>query len=109
MFGSYTGQVAGTAVRILLARHGETVSNVERRWQGQADSPLTERGLAQARELARALTDAPIQSVYSIDLVRAFQTAAAIAAPHGLTVQPDQRLREFNTGGWTGKTHDEIR
>ena len=40
----YWPAMGGTPVRILLARHGETVFNVEGRWQGQADSPLTERG-----------------------------------------------------------------
>src|SRR5437660_8866268 len=100
MFGSYTGQVAGTAVRILLARHGETVFNVEGRWQGQADSPLTERGLAQARELARALAHEPIAAIYSSDLGRAFLTAAEVATPHGLQVIADRRLREIDTGEW---------
>jgi broad specificity phosphatase PhoE len=100
--------MGGTPVRILLARHGETVSNVSRRWQGQADSPLTQRGLAQARELARALADEPIAAVYSSDLGRAMQTAEEVAAVHGLSVQGDARLRELDTGGWTGKTRDEI-
>jgi probable phosphoglycerate mutase len=62
--------MGGTPVRILLVRHGETVYNVEGRWQGQSDSPLTERGRAQARELARALADEPITAVYSSDLPR---------------------------------------
>src|SRR5437879_13343918 len=66
---------AGTPVRILLVRHGETVFNVEGRWQGQSDSPLTERGLAQARELARALAEVSIAAIYSSDLGRAIDTA----------------------------------
>jgi probable phosphoglycerate mutase len=101
--------MAGTAVRVLLARHGETVSNVEGRWQGQTDSPLTERGLAQARELARALAPEPIRAVYSSDLGRAFTTAAEVARPHGLTVLPEERLRELDVGRWTGRLGAEIR
>ena len=100
--------MAGTPVRVLLARHGETVSNVEGRWQGQTDSPLTDRGLAQARELGRALTDEPIAAVYSSDLGRALQTAIQVADPHGLTVQTDPRLREVDAGAWTGKGRAEI-
>ena len=99
---------AGTPVRILLARHGETVFNVEGRWQGQSDSPLTERGLAQARELARALADEPIAAVYSSDLGRAVDTAAEVARLHQLTVTTDPRLREIDTGAWTGKGRAEI-
>jgi broad specificity phosphatase PhoE len=100
--------VAGTPVRILLARHGETVFNVEGRWQGQSDSPLTERGLAQARELARALADEPIVAVYSSDLGRAVDTAAEVAKRHHLAVTTDERLREIDTGAWTGKGRAEI-
>ena len=99
---------AGTPVRILLARHGETVFNVEGRWQGQSDSRLTERGLAQARELARALADEPIAAVYSSDLGRAVDTAAAVAKLHHLAVTTDERLREIDTGAWTGKGRAEI-
>ena len=99
---------AGTPVRILLARHGETVFNVEGRWQGQSDSRLTERGLAQARELARALADEPIAAVYSSDLGRAVDTAAAVAKLHHLAVTTDERLREIDTGAWTGKGRTEI-
>jgi broad specificity phosphatase PhoE len=100
--------MGGTPVRILLARHGETVFNVEGRWQGQADSPLTDRGLAQARELALALAEDPITAVYSSDLGRAMSTAMEVAGLHGLQVQTDPRLREINTGRWTAKGRAEI-
>jgi broad specificity phosphatase PhoE len=100
--------MAGTRVRILLARHGETVFNVEGRWQGQTDSPLTERGVAQARELARALADEPIGAVYSSDMGRAMQTAFEVAAAHGLDVIPEPRLREIDVGHWTGKVRADI-
>jgi broad specificity phosphatase PhoE len=100
--------MGGTPVRILLARHGETVFNVEGRWQGQADSPLTERGRAQAVELARALADEQIAAVYSSDLGRAADTAAEVAALHDLQITTDKRLREINVGAWTGKHRDEI-
>jgi broad specificity phosphatase PhoE len=102
--------MAGTPVRVLLVRHGETVSNVEGRWQGQTDSPLTERGLAQARELARALADEPLAAIYSSDLGRAFDTARAVAAQHAhLEVIAEPRLRELHVGRWTGRLGAEIR
>jgi broad specificity phosphatase PhoE len=100
--------MGGTPVRILLARHGETVFNVEGRWQGQADSPLTERGRAQAVELARALADEQITAVYSSDLGRAADTAAEVAFLHQLDVTREARLREIDVGEWTGKYRDEI-
>ncbi|MBV8717000.1 MAG: histidine phosphatase family protein [Chloroflexi bacterium] len=100
--------MGGTPVRILLARHGETVFNVEGRWQGQSDSPLTERGKAQARELARALSDEPIVAVYSSDLGRAADTAAEVAHVHSLPVIADVRVREIDVGKWTGLGRPEI-
>jgi broad specificity phosphatase PhoE len=100
--------MGGTPVRILLTRHGETIFNVEGRWQGQSDSPLTERGRAQARELARALAAEPIAAVYTSDLGRAALTAAEVVAQHALEVIPDPRLREIHTGDWTGKGRAEI-
>jgi broad specificity phosphatase PhoE len=100
--------MSGTPVRILLARHGETLFNVEGRWQGQSDSPLTERGCAQARELGRALEAEAITAVYSSDLGRAMQTAVEVATLHGLTVRADVRLREIETGGFTHKNRAEI-
>jgi probable phosphoglycerate mutase len=100
--------MTGTPVRILLARHGETHFNVAGRWQGQSDSSLTDRGLAQARELGRALADDPVAAVYSSDLGRAMQTAREVAAPHNLEVRAEPRLREIDVGEWAGKNHAEI-
>jgi broad specificity phosphatase PhoE len=84
------------------------VFNVEGRWQGQSNSPLTERGLAQARELGRALANEPVAAVYSSDLGRAMDTAAEVAAPHALEVHKEPLLREIDVGGWTGKNRAEI-
>jgi len=92
----------------MLARHGETRFNVEGRWQGQSDSPLTDRGLAQARELGLALADDPIVAVFSSDLGRAMATAQEVAGHHQLTVNADPRLREIDVGGWTGRNGAEI-
>jgi broad specificity phosphatase PhoE len=100
--------MGGTPVRILLARHGETIYNVEGRWQGQTDSPLTERGRAQARELARALAHEQIAAVYTSDLGRAYSTAEAVALSRGLNVIRDERLREVHVGAWSGLGRAEI-
>ena len=92
----------------MLARHGETVFNVEGRWQGQSDSPLTPRGLAQARQLAVALADERLAAVYSSDLGRAAHTAHEVAALHHLEVAHDVRLREIDVGLWTGLSRAQI-
>jgi broad specificity phosphatase PhoE len=94
--------------RILLARHGETDWNVERRWQGQSDTPLNDTGRAQARALAQELADEPIDAVYSSDLMRAHETARVVAEAHGLDVVAIRDLRERSFGSVEGLTTDEI-
>jgi broad specificity phosphatase PhoE len=93
---------------ILLARHGETDWNSERRWQGHADRPLNEVGREQARELAESLADRTIDVVYSSDLLRAHQTALIVAERLGLSVDVDAGLREVDVGDWSGRVHTEI-
>jgi broad specificity phosphatase PhoE len=93
---------------ILLARHGETDWNVERRVQGHTDRPLNERGRAQARELAEELATEPVDAVYSSDLARALETAHAVADPRGLQVEVMAELREKDFGTWEGLLDVEI-
>jgi len=93
---------------ILLARHGETDWNRERRIQGKTDRPLNDAGRAQAAELARALAAERIDAVYSSDLLRALDTARAVAAPRGLDVVTLRELRERDFGTWEGLTDTEI-
>jgi broad specificity phosphatase PhoE len=92
---------------ILLARHGESDWNHERRWQGHADRPLTERGREQARALAERLEDIRLDAVYSSDLERTRATAQIVAAPRGLEVRQLPALREVDVGSWSGLTRDE--
>ena len=70
---------------ILLARHGETDYNVPpARVQGRRDTPLNDRGRAQARELARAARGEHLRIVWSSNLSRARETAAIVADELGL-------------------------
>jgi broad specificity phosphatase PhoE len=99
-----------TLRRLLLARHGQTGHNSERRFTGWADPPLTRRGRAEARALGRHLRDQPIDAVYSSDLRRAMETAAlATAGRDGGEPIADPALREANFGEWQGLTFDEAR
>jgi broad specificity phosphatase PhoE len=87
---------------INFARHGQTELNREGRLQGRIDVPLSELGAQQAAALARGYASAPVTRVLSSPLQRARATAAAIAAPHGLTVEVDDRLIELDYGAWDG-------
>jgi broad specificity phosphatase PhoE len=93
---------------ILLARHGESDWNRERRWQGHADRPLTALGRAQAAALADRLAPVPLHAIYASDLARARDTAAAVAARTGLRVIVRRDLREVDVGSWSGLTREEL-
>jgi len=96
------------ATIVLLARHGETDWNVQRRWQGHADPPLNDRGREQARRLAVLVADVELDAIYASDLARARETAAIVAAARGLDVVTDPALREIDVGEWSGLTTGEI-
>ena len=94
--------------RLIAVRHGETAWNVDTRIQGHLDIGLNATGLWQAQRAGQALADEPVAAVYASDLSRAWQTAQAIAEPHGLAVQPDLGLRERAFGRFEGMSFAEI-
>jgi broad specificity phosphatase PhoE len=93
---------------ILLARHAESDWNVENRFQGHADRPLTERGREQAERLADELSESRLEAVYTSPLRRAHETAAIVAAPHGLEPVIVAELQEIDVGGWSGLSRAEV-
>ena len=93
----------------MLWRHGQTVWNAERRFQGQSDIPLDETGQAQAERAARLLAGLHPDLIVSSDLSRAASTAAPLARLTGLEVMLDKDLRERHGGCWEGLTDTEIR
>lgn len=98
--------------RLLLVRHGQTTWNAAGRWQGQADTPLTPLGEAQAREGAAALgaeADRPWTRLLASDLERARRTAETIGAALSLPVELDARFRERDVGRWSGLDHAQVR
>ncbi len=94
---------------LILVRHGQTDWNVEGRYQGQADPPLNDTGLRQARQTALELQTLGLEALYTSDLRRARQTAQAVADATGLPVQLEPRLRELNLGAWQGVLYTEIK
>ena len=92
---------------ILLARHGETDWNAERRWQGHTDRPLNERGRGQAGALAERLEETSLEAVWSSDLRRARDTATVVAERQGVGLKTTADLREVNVGSWAGLTRSE--
>jgi len=96
------------ATRIIAIRHGETDWNLGTRIQGHLDIGLNETGRQQASRVARALSGESIQAIYSSDLMRAWDTARAIADITGGALQAHPGLRERHFGVLQGKTFAEV-
>ncbi len=94
--------------KFYLVRHGETEWNKVERFRGQADIPLNETGRIQAEAIGRRLAAEPIVAVFSSPLGRASETAEAIAASKGISVEFAEGLRDMNFGEWEGLTPDEV-
>jgi probable phosphoglycerate mutase len=95
--------------RIVCLRHGQTVWNVERRFQGHTDIALDETGVAQAARAASLLAALQPTMIVSSDLRRAYDTASALGRVSGLEVVVDKDLRERGGGEWEGLTREEIK
>lgn len=103
--------MSAPSVPILVLRHGQSEWNAIRRWQGTADSPLSDLGREQAATTARLLAALRLDfgQIWTSNLRRASQTAAIIAGALGLAAPiVDVRLREADAGEWEGLTPEEI-
>src|SRR3989344_8486175 len=87
-----------------LMRHGEPVGG--RKYRGQLDDPLNEKGWAQMR---RAVGDhCPWQAIISSPLSRCADFSRELAGRHGLPLEIDARLAELGFGDWEGRTAEEL-
>ena len=100
---------------IYLLRHGETIWNRAKRLQGHKDTPLTLKGVNQARALGKALrktiNTSSLNFFYSSPIGRAKQTATIIADEIGFnteTIIYTDKLREITFGAWDGLNMQEI-
>lgn len=96
-------------VRLVLIRHGESVWNAERRVQGQLGTGLTAQGRSQATTVADYLrrTFPEPAVVFSSDLERVVQTSQPYLSASGQAAEFDKRLREIDTGAWSGLLVDD--
>ena len=94
---------------VIIVRHGQTQWNIKGVRQGHLDSPLTEKGLAQAEALGERLAREKFTILYSSDLGRAVQTAQMISQATGHMIITDARLRERHLGIFQGLNAEEIK
>lgn len=93
---------------IYLARHGQTAYNKEGRFQGQQDIPLDDTGRTQALDLAKRAAEIPFAVLWTSPLLRARETAGAVARRIGLEPIEDPRLMETDAGHWTDRSFAEV-
>jgi broad specificity phosphatase PhoE len=93
---------------LVLIRHGETDWNVEGRYQGQADPPLNDKGIAQSMELAEHLEKFELDLLYTSPLKRSAQTAQIAADRLKIPLFIERRLMEIHQGDWQTRLRAEI-
>ncbi|SEM72711.1 probable phosphoglycerate mutase [Mesobacillus persicus] len=95
-------------VKIYFVRHGETQYNTEKRIQGFCDSPLTDRGISQARSVGKGLEDIEFTAVYTSESQRVIDTANFAVGHRNLPTKTDPRLKEMNFGALESLLASEI-
>lgn len=96
-----------SGTRLRLIRHGQTEANLEHRWWGRGETPLTAAGRRQAAALADVGTS--FDEIVSSPSSRAQETAAAAAARNGAMLQVVDDLAELHFGAWEGLTGPEAK
>jgi len=95
--------------KLILARHGETVWNVEKIYRGRTDVNLDEVGIKQAELLGKYLSNWELESVYSSPLRRALDTANIIARYQKIGVNIAEGLIDFDYGEWQSLPEQEAK
>ncbi len=99
---------APNATTFFFVRHGESEANLARVFSGRRDSPLTERGRAQAQTVADALADVAFDRIVATPLSRSLDTALVIARGRKMPVDVVGDLVEIDVGEKTGAAFDEV-
>jgi len=97
--------------KLILVRHGRTVLNTtdeHERLRGWLEVPLDSQGLREAEETALHVARYPVAQIYTSDLLRARQTAAAVANATGAPVFSALNLRPWNVGTLAGQRVTDI-
>lgn len=92
-------------MEIYFIRHGETVWNTEKRFQGLSNSPLTKKGEKQAKLLGEKLKEIKFDRFYSSALQRANNTAHLIKGNRKQEVFIFEAFNEISMGEMEGMQH----
>lgn len=90
-------------LRLFVVRHGETKFNIEHRIQGWCDSPLTTKGIEQAKALSNELKEVDFTAVYASPLKRAMDTATLLLGNRTQEITLLNDLKELHFGTIEGE------
>lgn len=95
--------------KLILIRHGQSEANLEGRFAGFFDAPLTALGERQATLSGAYVAERyKVSRVYASDLKRAYFTGKAAADACGVEILSEERLREISAGAWEGMLFADI-
>jgi alpha-ribazole phosphatase/probable phosphoglycerate mutase len=94
--------------RLYLIRHGQVDGHEKKRYNGQANIPLTVEGRRQLDRVCEVLSCQALQAIYSSDLDRCVYGADRLAGLVGLEVNCEPLLREMHCGSWQGRIWEEL-
>ncbi|MGL4357274.1 histidine phosphatase family protein [Cetobacterium sp.] len=95
-------------LRIYFVRHGETIWNTLKIFQGRSNSPLTELGIEQAKKLSNFLKDIEFNKIYSSPQERAMQTTRLILGDRDMDITPIDEFQEINMGKVEGIPREDF-
>mgnify|MGYP000846644176 FL=1 len=101
-------------LKLYIVRHGETEWNVIKRFQGQLNTPLTEKGMEKLRKTGKKLENVLFDEVYTSELERTVNSAEIILNENNgyknnkLELQKLAELNEVYFGVWQGLTYEEV-
>ncbi len=97
--------------KLVLVRHGQSIWNLQNRFTGWVDVPLTEKGKEEAFKAGELLKDIRFNVAYTSDLTRAQETLRIILEVIGLNIPviKNWALNERDYGDLTGLNKDRAR
>lgn len=101
-------------LKLYIVRHGETEWNVIKRFQGQLNTPLTEKGMEKLRKTGKKLENVLFDEVYTSELGRTVASAEIILNENNgyknnkLELKKLAELNEVYFGVWQGLTYEEV-
>ena len=101
-------------LKLYIVRHGETEWNVIKRFQGQLNTPLTEKGIKKLKETGKKLENVTFEEIYTSELGRTVASAEIILNENNgyknnkLELQKLAELNEVYFGVWQGLTYEEV-